>query len=95
MPADVLIYTTPYCPYCHMAKALFSRKGVAFTEVDVEERPELRRWLMDASGQRTVPQVFINGRSIGGFTELAALERAAKLDVLLADVPVSADPLPR
>jgi glutaredoxin 3 len=87
MSAEVLIYTTTYCPYCVRAKQLFNRKKVPFIEVNVEERPELREWLVTASGQRTVPQVFVNGRSVGGFSELDGLDRAGELDQRLALPP--------
>jgi glutaredoxin 3 len=97
MPADIVIYTTPYCPYCLQAKALLSNKRVAFTEIDVEDRPDLRHWLAQASGQRTVPQLFINGQSVGGYTDVAELEHAGELDALLAAParPGSSDHLPR
>lgn len=94
--AEVLVYTTDYCPYCTRAKALLSKKNVPFTEVNVEERPDLRSWLMSASGQRTVPQIFINNRSIGGFSDMAALEHQGKLDRLLAEPrPEGLPALPR
>ena len=96
MPASVLLYTTDWCPYCHRAKSLLSRKNVAFEEIDVEGRPELRQWLTRASGQSTVPQVFINSRPIGGFTELSRLDSSGKLDPLLAqDPPPDVKTLPR
>jgi glutaredoxin 3 len=97
MPAaEVLVYTTEYCPYCIRAKALLSRKNVAFTEVSVEDRPQLRSWLASASGQRTVPQIFINNEPIGGFTDMAALESQGKLDRLLGEPrPAGLPALPR
>ena len=85
--ADVKIYVTDYCPYCTRAKALLGRKGVDFDEVDVTNAPDKRAWLMEATGQRTVPQVFINGRSVGGSDDLQALDRTGKLDGLLAEEP--------
>ena len=95
-PADVLVYTTTYCPYCVRAKALLAKKGASYTEVECTERPEVRDWLVEASKQRTVPQVFINGRSVGGFSDLAALEKAGGLDALLAEAPEpDAPPMPR
>jgi glutaredoxin 3 len=94
--AEVLIYTTGYCPYCQMAKQLLSRKKARFEEIDVEDRPDLRSWLLSASGQRTVPQVFINGQSVGGFTDISALDRKGELDRLLGEAKASAGPeLPR
>lgn len=88
--AHVVVYTTGYCPYCHQAKRLLRQKGVEFTEINVEERPELRSFLISASGQRTVPQIFINGESVGGFSDIAALDRRGELDRRLA-VPPPAD----
>jgi glutaredoxin 3 len=82
--ADVKIYTTTYCPYCVRAKALLSKKGVAFTEIDVTNDAEKRDWLVKETGQRTVPQVFINGASVGGSDDLYALDRAGKLDGMLS-----------
>ena len=91
----ITIYTTPYCPYCIRAKALLTKKQAVFAEIDVWHRPDLRQWLARVSGQRTVPQVFINGRPVGGFTELDDLDRAGELDALLTEGPGSFDPLPR
>lgn len=83
--AEVVVYSTDYCPYCTRAKALLAKKSVAFTEVNVETRPELRTWLVKASGQRTVPQIFINNKPIGGYTDMAALDQRGKLDGLLGE----------
>lgn len=85
--ADVQIYVTNYCPYCTRAKALLQRKGVAFQEFDVEGDSEKRAWLVKATGQRTVPQIFIDGRSVGGCDDLHALDRAGDLDRLLGRSP--------
>ncbi len=82
--AEVVIYTTGYCGYCHAAKRLLKQREVVFQEVPVDRRPELRQWLMQASNQRTVPQVFINGAAVGAYTELASLERSGKLAERLA-----------
>lgn len=90
--ASVVVYLTSWCPYCHRAKSLLSEKGVSFKEVDVDERPELRPWLQEKTGQRTVPQVFVNSRSLGGFTDIAALDRTGKLDTLLAQAPTGGEP---
>lgn len=92
MSATVLIYLTDWCPYCHRAKALLTKKNVSFTEVDVDDRPDLRSWLRSASGQTTVPQVFINGQSVGGSSELDALDRRGKLDGLLAQAAAKDSP---
>ncbi len=81
----VEIYTTIFCPYCARAKALLDRKGVAYEEFDAPHGSEARRQAIARSGGRTtVPQIFIDGRAIGGSDELHALERAGKLDALLA-----------
>lgn len=96
MPAAVAIYTTPWCPYCHRAKALLTRKGVAFDEIDADGRPDLRRWLLGASGQDTVPQVFINNQAVGGYTDIARLDQLGKLDEKLRAAPAASLPaLPR
>jgi glutaredoxin 3 len=97
MPAaDVVVYTTTYCPYCVRAKALLDKKGARYAEVECTDRPEIRDWLVEASKQRTVPQVFINGRPVGGFSDIAALDKAGQLDPLLAEPPpADAAPLPR
>jgi glutaredoxin 3 len=87
VPAHVTIYTTPWCSFCRQAKRLLGEKKAAFTEIDVEGRPDLRSFLVSASGQRTVPQVFINGESVGGYSEVAALERRGVLDRLLGAPP--------
>jgi len=81
----VEIYTTPFCPFCDRAKALLARKGVNFEEVHAPHGSPARRSAIERSGGRTtVPQIFIGGRPIGGSDELAALDRAGKLDALLA-----------
>jgi len=81
--ADVLIYTTSACPYCVQAKRLLSHKGVPYQEVDVSGDAAKRQEMMQASGRRTVPQIFIGEQSIGGFDELYALEQSGELDTLL------------
>ena len=93
MSASVLIYLTQWCPFCQRAKALLTKRKVNFTEVDVDDRPELRSWLVSSSGQRTVPQVFINGQPAGGYTELEKIDRQGKLDALLAQAPAPGDPV--
>ena len=81
----VTIYTTRYCPYCSRAKHLLTRKGVAFEEIDVTGDWEARERLVEkAGGLTTVPQIWIGDMHVGGSDELAALERAGKLDALLA-----------
>jgi len=81
----VVIYTTPYCPYCHMAKELLARKGAAFDEIDVSRQARLRSEMSEkAGGRSTVPQIWIGERHVGGCDDLFALERTGGLDPLLA-----------
>ena len=83
--ATIEVYTTNYCPYCVRAKDLLKRKGAAFTEIDVTTDSAAREALVTKSGgRRTVPQIFINDQHIGGFDDLNALDKAGKLDPLLA-----------
>lgn len=80
----VKIYTTNYCGYCLRAKDLLKRKGVAYDEVDVTANDELRARLVEMSGgQRTVPQIFIGGTHVGGYSDLSQLDRDGKLEPLL------------
>lgn len=82
---DVEIYTSPLCGFCHAAKRLLTKKGVTFTEVDVLRHPARKSEMMDrAHGRHTVPQIFIGGTHVGGCDELYELERAGKLDPMLA-----------
>ncbi len=81
--AQVQVYTTPTCPYCVMAKRLLGEKGVAYEEIDVSNDRAKRAWLVEQSGQRTVPQIFIDGKAYGGFSDISALDRQGKLDPLL------------
>ncbi|MGB3272877.1 MAG: glutaredoxin 3 [Xanthobacteraceae bacterium] len=79
------IYTTPTCGYCRAAKALLERKNAAFREIDVSRDPVLRQEMMArAPGSMTVPQIFIGATHVGGCDDLYALERAGRLDALLA-----------
>jgi glutaredoxin 3 len=87
MSADVVVYRTPYCPYCVRAAILLERKGVAFREIDVSNDPDARERLVRETGQRTVPQIFINGVSVGGFDDIALLDRRGALDPLLREAP--------
>lgn len=83
--APVTIYTTPTCGYCAAAKRLLAEKGVAFDEIDVARNPKLREEMVQrARGGRTVPQIFVGATHVGGYTDMAALDRAGKLDPLLA-----------
>jgi glutaredoxin 3 len=83
--SPVQIYTTRFCPYCVAAKMLLKRKGVAYDEIDVGSAADRREEMVQrANGRMTVPQIFIGSTHVGGNDDLQALERAGKLDALLA-----------
>lgn len=84
MSAPVTIYSTRVCPYCVRAKALLDHKHVPYTEVLVDEQPERRVEMMQKSGRRTVPQIFVGSHHVGGFDDLYMLDRSGGLDPLLA-----------
>ncbi len=82
---NVEIYTSPLCGYCHAAKRLLTEKGVSFAEYDVSRDPDKRQEMMSrANGRHTVPQIFVGETHIGGYDDIAGLERDGKLDPLLA-----------
>jgi glutaredoxin 3 len=82
---NIRVFTTRICPYCRRAKALLDKKGVAYREIDVSDDSTLRAAMTaEAGGARTVPQIFIGATHVGGCDDLYALERAGKLDPLLA-----------
>lgn len=83
MSAKVVVYSAANCPYCDRAKQLLTAKKVAYTEIRVDLNPELREEMVTKSGRRTVPQIFINDQPIGGFDDMAALEKQGKLNDLL------------
>ena len=80
----VVVYTSQFCPYCVRAKLLLKRKGVSFEEIDVGEDEAARTKMIRESGRRTVPQIFIDAKPIGGFDELRSLDAEGELDRLLA-----------
>lgn len=82
-PPKVTVYTKSSCPYCVRAKHLLGKKGVAYEEISVEGRDDLRGWLAEKTGQLTVPQIFAGDRSLGGYSDLAALDTEGKLDRIL------------
>ena len=82
--ADVTIYTTMLCPYCHSAKRLLKGKDVAFSEIDVTFDPSGRRKMTELAGRSSVPQIFIGETHVGGCDELYALDGKGELDGLLA-----------
>jgi glutaredoxin 3 len=84
---QVIMYTTSWCPYCRAAKSLLAAKKVDFTEIDVTEEPKLRLEMERLSGRITVPQIFINGKPIGGYDDALGLEASGELDKLLNETP--------
>lgn len=76
---NIEIYTTQTCPYCARAKALLQKEGLSYSEIDVSTDADKASEMVERSGQRTVPQIFIDGKSIGGFTELVKLNGAGEL----------------
>lgn len=93
MSATVTIYTRALCGYCWAATRLLRKKGVAFEEIDATGDNATRAWLAQVTGRTTVPQVFINGKSVGGADDLRALDAKGELDRLLAE-PAQPNPRP-
>ena len=81
--AEIIMYTTEYCPYCIRARDLLQNKGVEFTEIRVDAHPEKKAEMIEKSQRTTVPQIFINGQHIGGCNDMVALESKGQLDKLL------------
>ena len=81
----ILIYTTQICPYCTAAKQLLSSKSLPFDEIKVDNNPNLRAEMERLSGQHTVPQIWISGSHVGGYTDLVAYDRSGRLDAMLDD----------
>lgn len=84
MAAQVKMYTRRWCGYCTAAQRLLQEKQVAYEEIDCTGDHAARRWLLEVTGRSTVPQIFIDGKSIGGYDDLRALERRGELDGMLA-----------
>ncbi len=80
----VVMYTTAVCPYCMMAERLLVSKGVEIEKVRIDLEPQRRAEMMEKTGRRTVPQIYVGETHVGGYDDLAALDRAGKLDPLLA-----------
>jgi glutaredoxin 3 len=87
MFAEVVMYRTQFCPYCMRAAVLLKGKGIKFREIDVSNDPGTRERLVRETGSYTVPQIFINGASVGGYDDIAALDRRGALDPLLREAP--------
>jgi glutaredoxin 3 len=83
MRTTVTMYSTRFCPYCVRARSLLDHKGVDYRDIDVGSAPQLRGEMMERSGRHTVPQIWIGERHVGGFDDLAMLERQGSLDELL------------
>ena len=80
---DIVMYSTGWCPYCDRARALLARKGLTFREIKVDENPAERETMLARSGgRRTVPQIFIGERHVGGFDDLYAIDKSGELDTL-------------
>ncbi len=82
--ARIVMYGTEYCSYCAAARMLLKKKGVDWEEISISGDEDKRREMMDRSGGRTVPQIFIDGKSIGGFDDLYSLEKDGRLDAILS-----------
>lgn len=82
--ADVEMYTKRYCSFCFAAKNLMQQKGVEYKEIPIDDDPQQREQMIERSGRRTVPQIFINGEHIGGFDDLSAVDKKGELDAMLA-----------
>lgn len=80
---EIVMYSTGWCPFCERARALLKRKGLTFREIDIEQDATLRAEMVTRSGRRSVPQIFIGSRHVGGFDELYARERAGERDTPL------------
>jgi glutaredoxin 3 len=83
----VRVYSKKNCPFCVRAKDLLQRKGFSYEEIDVEGKDDLRIWLAETTGQKTVPQIFAEERSLGGFSDIDALDKQGKLDAILRGAP--------
>ncbi|MBM0104127.1 glutaredoxin 3 [Steroidobacter sp. S1-65] len=85
--SEIIMYSTDWCGYCQRARNLLERKGATYREIKIDEDIKQREEMMQRSGRRTVPQIFIGERHVGGYDDLAALDRAGELDKLLAQLP--------
>ena len=82
-PPDIVMYVTGWCPYCQRARGLLTKKGLPVTEINVDEDAKFRDEMMARSGRRTVPQIFIGGKHVGGCDDLFALDARGELDRLI------------
>ena len=86
LTADVTMYATDWCPFCVRAEKLLVSKGANVKKINVEEQPDRRAEMVEMTGRRTVPQIFIGDRHVGGHDDLVALERVGDLDALLKNI---------
>ena len=87
MNAPVVLYSTRFCPYCVAARDLLQGRKISYTDIPVDGQPELRREMMERSGRHTVPQIWVGEHHVGGYDDLALLERRGRLDELLSLAP--------
>ena len=80
---DIVVYVAGWCPYCQRARGLLSKKGLQFREIDIDDDPRLREEMIARSGRRTVPQIFIGEKHVGGCDDLFALDERGELDRLI------------
>jgi glutaredoxin 3 len=80
---EVVVYLAGWCPYCERARGLLTKKGIQFREIDVDDDPQLREEMIARSGRRTVPQIFIGERHVGGCDDLLALDGRGELDRMI------------
>ncbi len=87
--SDIKVYGTNTCPYCRMAEKFFDDRKLPYSKIDVSDDQQMRDKLVSLTGQRTVPQIFIDEKSIGGYSDLVALQRAGRLEALLSSPSAS------
>ncbi len=80
---DIRVYVTTYCPYCFAAKALLDGRGAKYEAIDCTDDPDTRAWLVEQTGRRTVPQIFIGGVPVGGYDDLKRLDKLGALEPIL------------
>ncbi len=86
LTAEVTMYATDWCPFCVRAEKLLVSKGADLKKINVDEQPDRRAEMVEISGRRTVPQIFIGSRHVGGYDDLVSLDRGGELDVLLKNI---------
>lgn len=84
MEPDIIIYSAPMCPYCMKVKDFFNKKDLRYKDIDISKDPEVANMVVEKTGKKTVPQIFINNTHIGGWDDLNSLDKSGKLQELLA-----------